>query len=344
MVLGCYHKGPGTESGDDLDKSGKGLEAHEIATELKELVSYGVIPRKVGRIPALTELLNLKGMEWSRLNVLRSALKAAVDNLDGQYRIQGYDLPGEGTKTAFYFLLVLNRGEGKSVTSRRNQALDLLGLSTKFTAESWRHGPELEFMMILAEQLARQTEVRDADYLRESIDFSVYFDERGAISKVEVFCEVTALQDGISSVDAVAEYRADPREGVLKITPAMGCNLTRFEDSRDRPGHVYAELSIPSLKRGVSHKYAYSITVKSDKPSEPFFFHQPAIQTKTLSVALHFHPDRTPTQVWPFAAVPYMQLPGRSRMLQPLSDDGIYRKRFTGANINLCYGLAFRWP
>jgi hypothetical protein len=39
-----------------------------------------------------------------------------------------------------------------------------------------------------------------------------------------------------------------------------------------------------------------------------------------------------------------MQLPGRSRQLLPLSDDGIYRKRFTEANIHLCYGLAFRWP
>ena len=107
---------------------------------------------------------------------------------------------------------------------------------------------------------------------------------------------------------SVAEYRADPHEGVLKITPVLGCGLTRFEDSRDRPGHVYAELYIPSLKKGVSHKYAYAITVKSDQPSEPFFFHQPTIQTKTLRVALHFH-ERIPTQVWPFAGVPYMRLP-----------------------------------
>jgi hypothetical protein len=221
----------------------------------------------------------------------------------------------------------------------------MLGLSHKYTAEQWRKqgSPELEFLTILAEQLLRRTDERDAEYLRESIDFSVYFDERGAISKVEVFCEVTALQDGISSVEAVAEYRADPREGVLKIAPAVGCNLTRFEDGQDWPGRVRAELSIPNLKKGVSHKYAYTITVKSDKPSEPFFFHQPTVQTKALDVALHFH-ERVPTQVWPFAGVPFMQLPGRSRQLLPLSEDGIYRKRFSGANINLCYGLAFRWP
>jgi hypothetical protein len=123
----------------------------------------------------------------------------------------------------------------------------------------------------------------------------------------------------------------------------MGCGLVRFEDSRDRPGHVYAELYIPNLKKDVSHKYAYTITVKSERPSEPFFFHQPTIQTKALGVALHFS-GRVPTQVWPFAGVPYMRLPGRSRILLPLSDDGIYRKKFTGANINLCYGLAWRWP
>jgi hypothetical protein len=50
----------------------------------------------------------------------------------------------------------------------------------------------------------------EPDYLRESIDFSVYFDERGAISKVEVFCEVTALQDGISRLDAMKERASAP--------------------------------------------------------------------------------------------------------------------------------------
>lgn len=69
-----------------------------IAAELKELVSYGVIPRKIGRIPALTELLGLKGMERSRVSVLRDELKAAVDSLDGQYQIQGYDLPTQVSK------------------------------------------------------------------------------------------------------------------------------------------------------------------------------------------------------------------------------------------------------
>ena len=44
------------------------------------------------------------------------------------------------------------------------------------------------------------------------------------------------------------------------------------------------------------------------------------------------------------AGVPYMRLPGRSRILLPLSEDGIYRRKFTGANMNLCYGLAWRWP
>jgi hypothetical protein len=133
--------------------------------------------------------------------------------------------------------------------------------------------------------LSARAEEREANYLRESIDFSVYFDERGAISKVEVFCEVTVLQDGISRLDAVSEYRADPREGVLKITPVMGCGPVRFEDSWDRPGHVYAELAIPNLRKGISHKYAYTITVKSDRPSDPFFFHQPTVQTKAPGVA-----------------------------------------------------------
>jgi hypothetical protein len=51
-----------------------------------------------------------------------------------------------------------------------------------------------------------------------------------------------------------------------------------------------------------------------------------------------------PAQVWPFAGVSYMQMPGRFRILLPLSEDGIYRKRFSNTNINLCYGLAFHWP
>jgi hypothetical protein len=322
------------------------LETHEIAAELKELVGWGVIPRKMDRIPALASLLELEGRPSKMVAKVKAELTAAIESLDGQYQLEFTDLPAEGTKTALLILLGLNRaGHRAYAQEKRRRAIDMLGLSSKYTADQWRKqdSPELEFMTILAEQLVRRAEEREANYLRESIDFSVYFDARGAISKVEVFCEVTALQDGISSVDAVAEYRADPREGVLKINPTMGCNLTRFEDSRDRPGHVYAELSIPNLKNGVSHRYAYTITVKSDRPSESFFFHQPTVQTKSLSVALYFY-ERVPTQVWPFAGVPFMQLPGRSRILLPLSDDGIYRKRFTEANIHLCYGLAFRWP
>jgi hypothetical protein len=128
---------------------------------------------------------------------------------------------------------------------------------------------------------------------------------------------------------------------VVNIEPRLNCELAALDDGPDRPGFIHAQLSFPALAKGERHVYAYRIKVKV--PSRPIFYHQPTVPTKSLNIVLHFHPESIPNVVWPFGGVPSMRMPGKPQILLPLSNDGIYRKRFTGTNINLCYGLAWRW-
>ena len=209
LVPGCYHDGTERELVDDLDKFGSTLEAHDIIDELVELVGHGVIPRKIGRIQALSELLGLKGSDKARVAALESALERAIQSLDGEYELDGHKLPEEGTKTAFRILLKLTRGKNEDERTRRQKAIDLLRLG-RYSTDHWRKdGPEFRFMMILAEQLISLAEEQQHDYRRELGDFKIYFNEHGVMRRVEVTCEIIALEDSLTKVDAVAEYLAD---------------------------------------------------------------------------------------------------------------------------------------
>lgn len=198
-------------------------------------------------------------------------------------------------------------------------------------------------MLILAEQLISLAEEQRHDYRRELADFKIYFNEQGVLRRVELTCDIVALVDGLTKVEAVAEYLADLNPGVVSIEPLAGCDLASLEETPDRSGHVFAELSIPPLSRGDRYSYTYRIVVKSEKQSKPIFYHEVVVPTDALSFLLWFK-ELQPAYVWPIRGVPSMQLPGRERNYLPWSQDGIYRHRFSGARIGACYGLGWRWP
>jgi hypothetical protein len=166
-------------------------------------------------------------------------------------------------------------------------------------------------------------------YVRENCTFTVYYDAAGVMTMAEVVCHIQASEDGLSEVEAVAEYMSDRSPGVVDIVPILGCRLQSLKDSPDRPGHVTAKLALPApLAEGMRHSYAYQLIVKSEERAAPYFFHELTIPTEVLGFTLCFDTAFEPNVVWSFAGMPAMKLPGHPRAPLPISDDGIYQRDF----------------
>lgn len=125
-----------------------------VTTELKQLVGWGACPK---RLPYLPHLRGLSGVDLevdlvTMGDLIRSFLVEQINSMTGTYRFAGKEIPAHTMNRAYKLLLKIE-GTGCDHKKRRGRVIVLLG--SYFSVEQWRrpHGPEREFLAILARHM-----------------------------------------------------------------------------------------------------------------------------------------------------------------------------------------------
>jgi hypothetical protein len=126
-----------------------------VAYELKILVGYGVIPSKIRYIPRLRGLAGADSAPLSdAVQIVRLYLVEQVASLSGTYDFDGRQIEADRMRWAYRLLLKIE-GKRQNADKRRERAIEKLG--TYHDVETWRPpvGPEMDFMLILADQMTK---------------------------------------------------------------------------------------------------------------------------------------------------------------------------------------------
>jgi len=125
-----------------------------VTDELKKLVGWGACPK---RLPYLPHLRRLSGVDEEVSPVtmgylIRRFLVERIDSMTGTYQFAGQEIQAHTMNRAFKLLLMIE-GKDCSAVKRRGRVIILLG--SYFSIEAWRraHGPERDFLRILADHM-----------------------------------------------------------------------------------------------------------------------------------------------------------------------------------------------
>lgn len=129
-------------------------EIEQLIEELRRLVGWGASAQ---RLPSLLSLRAALGVSpdvpYLRAGrMMRRALLTRIRNLEGSYELLSQPLTAEQVRLALQVLLRYDKA-AEDAPTRRIHAMRHLGVS--YSVESWRraHGPEVELLAILAEEL-----------------------------------------------------------------------------------------------------------------------------------------------------------------------------------------------
>lgn len=125
-----------------------------LAEELKKLVGWGILSKRVPLLPMLRLVLGVSEEVPYRIagSMIRRHLARSIDSLTGGYEFNGQLVPAEKLKRVYRLLLKIE-GSGQDAPNRRARAIVLLGAGV--SVDQWRKpdGLERELMLILADHL-----------------------------------------------------------------------------------------------------------------------------------------------------------------------------------------------
>jgi len=135
-----------------------------VAKELHDLVGWPT-PDKLISLRALCSLDSVREQLPSDpfpdaiATAVWTEIRAATRGLTGEYSFNISTKPvtvsAEQVRQGYSWLLRLNN-EGGDANQRRQECIDVLGLTRRLAVRTWRGEPELNFMRILARQLLQR--------------------------------------------------------------------------------------------------------------------------------------------------------------------------------------------
>ena len=325
-------------------------EAHEIASELKELVGWGATPHKLvtmPRIRALTTEASLAEDASARaIGVeIQALLRGAIQQIGGGHQILGFPhiFSARQVQSALEVLLALNR-TGKSATApnRRSRAIAILRLHV--AVDQWRRpdGPEFELMMILAKTLLeKKARPVDQGYYNRRFEERVWLNEHG-VPWFEIIETIVVTAETLTRVRHQWVYSPDRRPGVVEMQPLSGCSVV--EDTW-KPALKQQEtwIRFPALTKGDEYSYAYRGIIHSDQPLNAAVYQKPLVPMEAFSLEISVDPKRQPRQVWLFEDIDAWDIPGEPSHPQRPRNGLTYAHVFHGLKASRCYGLAWAW-